>query len=65
VVFDDKLSVLDAVERMDERVFTVHVRQGHYGVAAAASDGYCPDRSLERIGELLDLDLNAFLGQPD
>jgi FMN phosphatase YigB (HAD superfamily) len=65
VIFDDKLSVLDAVERMDERVFTVHVRQGHYGVAAVANDGYSPGRSLERIGDLLDLDLNAVLGQPD
>jgi hypothetical protein len=65
VIFDDKLSVLDAVERMDERVFTVHVRQGHHGVAAVANDGYSPGRSLERIGDLLDLDLNAFLGQLD
>jgi len=61
VVFDDKLSVLNAVERMDERVFTVHVRQGHYGVAPVANDGPAPDRSLDRIGDLLDLDLEAFL----
>jgi len=61
VIFDDKLSMLDAVERLDERVFTVHVRQGHYGVAPAANDGPRPDRSIERIGDLLDLDLAAFL----
>jgi FMN phosphatase YigB (HAD superfamily) len=64
VVFDDKLSVLDAVERLDDRVFTVHVRQGHYGVAAVADDFPPPDRSLERIGDLLDQDLTAFLGKP-
>jgi len=61
VIFDDKLSVLDAVERLDQRVFTVHVRQGHYGVAAGANAGRRPDRSLERIGDLLDLDLASFL----
>lgn len=61
VIFDDKLSVLDAIERLDERVFTVHVRQGHYGVAVVADGVPGPDRSLERIGDLLDLDLNAFL----
>lgn len=61
VIFDDKLSVLDAVERMDERVFTVHVRQGHYGRAAATDNGPGPDRSIDRIGDLLDLDLVAFL----
>jgi hypothetical protein len=64
VIFDDKLSVLDAIERLDERVLTVHVRQGHYGVAAMA-DNMRADRSLERIGDLLDLDLNAFVGQPE
>ena len=61
VIFEDKLSVLNAIERLDERVFTVHVRQGHYGVATV-SDDMRADRSLERIGDLLDLDLNAFLG---
>ena len=61
VIFDDKLSVLDAVERMDERVFTVHVRQGHYGVAAAPGDGPGPNRSLEQIGDLLDVDLASLL----
>ena len=31
VLFDDKLDVLARVEQMDDRVVTVHVRQGHYG----------------------------------
>lgn len=60
VIFDDKLSVLNALERLDERVFTVHVRQGHYG-RAAATDNPPPDRSIDRIGDLLDLDLSSFL----
>lgn len=63
VVFDDKLSVLDAVERLDDRVFTVHVRQGHYGAVAGDLPG--PDRFLEGIGDLLGLDLKTFLGQPE
>jgi FMN phosphatase YigB (HAD superfamily) len=61
VIFDDKLSVLDAVEKLDERVLTVHVRQGHYGVVPAAGDGSGTDRSLERIGDLLEVDLASFL----
>jgi len=61
VIFDDKVSVLDAVERLDERVFTVHVRQGHYGAIPADGDRPGPDRSLERIGDLLELDLASFL----
>jgi FMN phosphatase YigB (HAD superfamily) len=61
VIFDDKLSVLDAVERLNARVFTVHVRQGHCGRAAATDKGPGPDRSIDRIGDLLDLDLVSFL----
>lgn len=61
VIFDDKLSVLAGVERLDERVFTVHVRQGHYG-HADPNDWYpAPDRFLERIGDLLQSDLASFL----
>jgi FMN phosphatase YigB (HAD superfamily) len=61
VIVDDKLSVLNQVEMLDDRVFTVHVRQGHYGVVPAAGDGPAPDRSLERIGDLLEVDLASFL----
>ena len=61
VIVDDKLSVLEAVEMLDERVFTVHVRQGHYGVVPVAGDGPGPDRSLESIGDLLEVDLASFL----
>ncbi len=59
VLVDDKLAVLSRVEMRDAEVLTVHVRQGHY---AADTHGYQPaDRTLERIGDLLELDLEAFL----
>jgi hypothetical protein len=64
VIFDDKPDVLARVERMDDRVVTVHVRQGHYGRAAVTDNGPRPDRSIDRIGDLLDLDLVAFLADP-
>jgi FMN phosphatase YigB (HAD superfamily) len=61
VLFEDKADVLARVKRMDDRVLTVHVRQGHYG-QAGADDWYpAPDRSLERIGDLLQIDLATFL----
>jgi FMN phosphatase YigB (HAD superfamily) len=60
VLVDDKLAVLNRVEMRDARVLTVHVRQGHY---AEVTDGFrSADRTLERIGELAELDLHAFLG---
>lgn len=61
VIFDDKPDVLARVERMDDRTFTVHVRQGHYGRAAATDNGPAPDMSIDRIGDLLDLDPASFL----
>jgi phosphoserine phosphatase len=62
VLFEDKADVLARVKRMDDQVLTVHVRQGHYG-QAGADDWYpAPDRSLERIGDLLQMDLASFLG---
>lgn len=61
VMFEDKADVLATVKRMDDRVLTVHVRQGHYG-QAGADDWYpAPDRSLERIDDLLQMDLASFL----
>jgi beta-phosphoglucomutase-like phosphatase (HAD superfamily) len=61
VLFEDKADVLARVKRIDDRVLTVHVRQGHYG-QAGADDWYpAPDRSLERIGDLLQMDLVSFL----
>jgi beta-phosphoglucomutase-like phosphatase (HAD superfamily) len=60
VLFDDKRAILARAERLDGRLLTVQVRQGHY--ANADLDMVpAPDRSIERIGDLLDLDLQAFL----
>lgn len=61
VMFEDKADVLATVKRLDERVVTVHVRQGHYGVADVSDVRPAPDRSLERIGDLLELNLEAIL----
>jgi FMN phosphatase YigB (HAD superfamily) len=61
VMFEDKADVLATVKRLDEQAMTVHVRQGHYGVGDISEVRPAPDRSLERIGDLLELDLEAFL----
>jgi FMN phosphatase YigB (HAD superfamily) len=59
VLVDDKLSILADVEDMHGHVVTVHVRQGHY---ADVTEGFPPpDRTLEGIGELADIDLGEFL----
>jgi FMN phosphatase YigB (HAD superfamily) len=60
VLVDDKRGVLARAKRLDERLLTVHVRQGHYADAdlEASPD---PDRSVDRIGDLLELNLEAFL----
>jgi FMN phosphatase YigB (HAD superfamily) len=55
VLVDDKRSILADVEDMHGHVVTVHVRQGHY---ADVTDGFPPpDRTLERIGDLANMDL--------
>ncbi|HEY7738229.1 MAG TPA: HAD family hydrolase [Candidatus Limnocylindria bacterium] len=60
VLFDDKLALLNRVEMRHASVLTVHVRQGHYADQTA---GLRPaDRTLERIGDLVEIDLAAFLG---
>jgi hypothetical protein len=60
VLFDDKRRVLARAKRLDERLLTVHVQEGHYA-AADREMLPAPDRSIDRIGDLLDLDLEAFL----
>jgi hypothetical protein len=61
VMFEDKADVLARVKRMDDSVVTVHVRQGHYGLRDVTGLNPAPDRSVERIGDLLEVDLAAFL----
>jgi len=63
VLVDDKLRILDAVKKVwTDRVTTVFPRQGSYAhdpkVTAALP---APDVTIERIGDLLDLDLPSLL----
>jgi FMN phosphatase YigB (HAD superfamily) len=63
VLIDDKLRILDAVKKVwADRVTTVFPRQGSYAhdpkVIAALPP---PDVTVERIGDLLDLDLPSVL----
>ena len=61
VVVDDKIRILHAIKEIwGSRVTTVFVRQGHYAYDAETVAKYPPaDVSLDRIGNLLDYDLNA------
>jgi FMN phosphatase YigB (HAD superfamily) len=66
VVVDDKLRILAALRAAwGERVRTVFPRQGHYALDPAIVASYPPpDMSIERIGELAELDLAELLGGP-
>ena len=61
VLVDDKLRILAAVKNVwSSRVTTVFPRQGHYAHDPKASASYpSADVSLERIGDLLNYDLQA------
>lgn len=63
VLVDDKLRILDAVKKFwGSRVTTVFVRQGHYASDPKILASYPPaDRSIERIGDLLQHHLPEFL----
>jgi FMN phosphatase YigB (HAD superfamily) len=66
VMVDDKLRILAAMKAIwQERLTTVFARQGHYAldpaVVAAQPDD---DFTIERIGELVDLDLSQLLELP-
>ena len=63
VFIDDKLRLLTAVKAIwGRRVTTVFPRQGHYAHDPKALRSYPPaDVSIERIGDLLELDLPALL----
>jgi len=63
VLVDDKLRILAAVKRTwGARVTTVFVRQGHYALDPKVGSEYpAPDRTVERIGELLECDRNPGL----
>jgi hypothetical protein len=61
VLIEDKPRILDAVKgARGERVTTVLPRQGHYAHdAEALASTRAPDLAVERIGDLLRLDLPA------
>lgn len=64
VLVDDKLRILTAVKRVwGERVTTIFPRQGHYardpGLVARFS---AADVTLERVGDLVDWDLEPLVG---
>jgi FMN phosphatase YigB (HAD superfamily) len=64
VMVDDKLRILAAMKTIwCERLTTVFPRQGHYALDPKAIATYPPaDITVERIGELVDYDLQALLG---
>jgi FMN phosphatase YigB (HAD superfamily) len=56
VMIDDKLRVLDGMKQIwRERLTTIFVRQGHYGLDDLANAAFpAADLSLDRIGRLID-----------
>jgi len=64
VMVDDKLRILTAMKDvMGDRLTTVFPRQGHYAHDAEAIASYpAADITVERIGDLLELDASKLLG---
>jgi hypothetical protein len=63
VLVDDKLRILTAVKQVwGDRVTTVWPRQGHYALDPDVQSKYPPaDVTVERIGDLLDVDRAALI----
>jgi FMN phosphatase YigB (HAD superfamily) len=63
VLVDDKLRILSAAKKVwGERVTTVLPRQGQYALDPGVVAAYpAPDLAIERIGDLLELDLRGVL----
>jgi hypothetical protein len=61
---DDKLCILAAMKTVwGERLTTVCPRQGHYALDPGNNAAYPPaDITIERIGELIDVDFSALPG---
>jgi FMN phosphatase YigB (HAD superfamily) len=66
VFVDDKVRILSAVKKVwGTRVTTVFPRQGHYATDAKEVAKYpAPDVTIERVGELMDYDLNKLAAAP-
>jgi FMN phosphatase YigB (HAD superfamily) len=62
VMVDDKPRLLSAMKQaMGERLTTVFVRQGHYAAeAAGVTISPPPDRTIDAIADLCDLDISCF-----
>jgi FMN phosphatase YigB (HAD superfamily) len=67
VMFDDKLRILTALKQAwGSRVTTVLPRQGHYALDPKAAELYPPaDITVERIGDVLNFDLQTLLQAGD
>jgi FMN phosphatase YigB (HAD superfamily) len=63
VLVDDKVRILTAVKAAwGHRVTTVFARQGHYALDAAETARYPPpDLTIERIGDLVEHDLDGLI----
>jgi FMN phosphatase YigB (HAD superfamily) len=63
VLIDDKVRILDAVKNVwGEKVKTVFPKQGHYAADANEISKYrVADISVDRIGDVLDLDNDTFI----
>jgi FMN phosphatase YigB (HAD superfamily) len=66
VVVDDKPNLLAAMKsQLKERLTTVFVRQGHYALAPGSNSFQPPpDRVIERIGEIVNLQPTDFEVRP-
>ena len=64
VLIDDKERILDAVKKVwGEKLVTVFPRQGHYALDPANAGKYRkPDVTVEKIGDLLVMDIGAIVG---
>lgn len=65
VLIDDKLRILNAVKQIwKDKVTTVFPRQGHYAHDPKTLAEFPPaDISIDRIGDLLNLEAAAFIGE--
>jgi FMN phosphatase YigB (HAD superfamily) len=66
VMVDDKQRLLTEMKMVwGERLVTVFTRQGHYALDPANAGRYpAADCTIERIGDLVELDIQALLGTP-
>ena len=64
VLVDDKVRILDAVKSVwRNRVKTVFPKQGHYAADLEEISKYAtPDMAIDRIGDLLDVDIERLIG---